>query len=50
MMPDLGKYADTVMGAYGASIVVLGLIVWLSWRKSARVRKRLADVEARTDG
>lgn len=50
MMPDLGKYADAVLGAYAASIVVLALIVWLSWRKAARVRKRLAEVEAKTHG
>jgi heme exporter protein D len=50
MMPDLGKYADAVMGAYGASILLLGLIVWLSWRKAAQVRKRLAEVEGRTNG
>ena len=27
MMPDLGKYADTVLSAYAASIVLLGLLV-----------------------
>ncbi|SMY09075.1 heme exporter protein CcmD [Flavimaricola marinus] len=50
MMPDLGKYADAVLGAYAASIVLLVLIVWLSWRKAVSVRKRLAEVEGRTDG
>lgn len=46
-MPDLGKYAVTVLSAYGVSLVlVAGLIVASLWR-SARVRKALAAQEAR---
>lgn len=50
MIPDLGKYADAVLGAYAASAILLIGIVWLSWRKASRVRKALAEVEARADG
>ncbi len=47
MMPDLGKYAATVLSAYGVSLVlVAGLIAVSLWR-SARVRKALAAQEAR---
>lgn len=54
-MPDLGKYAVAVMGSYGASLALLAAIVVLSLWQGARVRRALAEVEARdgqggTDG
>ncbi len=46
-MPDLGKYADTVLSAYGVSILLLvGLLVLTLWR-GAKVRAALKDVEER---
>ncbi len=46
-MPDLGKYADTVLSAYVASITLLiGLVVLSVWQ-SRKARARLAEVEAR---
>ena len=46
-MPDLGKYADTVLSAYGATIVLLvGLVVLTLWQ-GARVRRNLAAQEQR---
>jgi heme exporter protein D len=47
-MPDLGGYAGTVLGAYGVTLALLGLLVALSWWRSERVRRALAEVEART--
>jgi heme exporter protein D len=47
MMPDLGKYAGAVLGSYMASITLIIVVVgWSLWR-SARVRRALAEVEAR---
>lgn len=47
MMLDLGKYAGAVIGAYAASLLLIGGLVALSLRQSARMRSRLAEVEAR---
>ena len=47
MIPDLGKYTTEVLSAYGVSIALLVVIIVLSMRRAARVRARLADVEAR---
>ena len=47
MIPDLGKYAGTVLGAYGASVLLLvGLVALTLWR-GARVKRALQEVEAR---
>ncbi|MCE6951559.1 heme exporter protein CcmD [Cereibacter sphaeroides] len=47
MMPDLGKYAFSVLTAYGASTgLLLGLVLLTLWR-GARVRRMLRDVEQR---
>jgi len=47
MMPDLGKYADTVLSAYGASILLLVAIVALSLIRGRKVRAEMEAVEAR---
>ncbi|MFC3615911.1 heme exporter protein CcmD [Lutimaribacter marinistellae] len=47
MMPDLGKYADTVLSAYAASLVLLVAIVVLSIWRGRRVRAEMERVEAR---
>lgn len=46
-MPDLGKYADAVLSAYGVSIVLLVGIVLLSLWTGRRARAALKDVEDR---
>lgn len=46
MIPDLGKYAATVLGAYGVTLALLALIVGASWRRAARTRRELARLEA----
>ncbi|SDX02003.1 heme exporter protein CcmD [Litoreibacter albidus] len=46
-MPDLGKYADTVLSAYVISIAILIGLVALSVWQSRQSRARLAQIEAR---
>ncbi len=46
-MPDLGKYAGTVLSAYGVAILlIVGLIAVTVWR-GARVKRALEAQEAR---
>lgn len=46
-MPDLGKYAGTVLSAYGISLALLAGIVVLSVVQARRARRRLDAAEAR---
>ena len=47
-MPDLGKYAIPVLSAYAAAILLLlGLVALTLWQ-GARMKRRLAEVEARS--
>ena len=48
-MIDLGKYAVTVLSAYGVSLSVLAALIALTWRKNARSKARLAQLEAKRD-
>ncbi len=45
MMPELGKYADTVLSAYAASIILLVGLVAISLWRSNRVKKQLQEIE-----
>lgn len=47
MMPDLGKYADAVLSAYAASILLLVLLVLASLWRGRRVRAEMTAVENR---
>ncbi len=47
MMPDLGKYAGTVLGAYGAALVLLVILVGISIVQGRRIKRALEEVEAR---
>jgi heme exporter protein D len=52
-MPELGKYAGAVLGSYAATAVLIALLLGLSLWQAARVKRALAEVEARqgkTDG
>ncbi len=52
-MPDLGKYAVSVLGSYAVTAVLLAALVGLSLWQSAKMKRALAEVEARqgkTDG
>ncbi|MEM9434575.1 MAG: heme exporter protein CcmD [Pseudomonadota bacterium] len=46
-MPDLGKYAFDVLAAYGVSAVFLLALVGHSAWRSARMKRRLSETEAR---
>lgn len=46
-MPDLGNYAFAVTGSYiGSGVLIAGLLI-LSFWKRGRVKRALAEVEAR---
>lgn len=47
MMPELGKYADTVLAAYAASLVLLVVLVILSLWRGRKVRAEMEQVEQR---
>jgi len=47
MMPDLDRYAATVLGAYAVTMALLALLVGARWWRAVRVKRRLAAVEAR---
>lgn len=47
MIPDLGKYADAVLSAYAASIMLLVIVVAVSLWKGRRIRSALARIETR---
>lgn len=46
-MSDLGKYAVEVLGAYGATLVLLGGLVLVTVLRNRDVARRLAAAEAR---
>lgn len=47
MIPELGKYALTVLASYGVTLVLLaGLVIGTVWQ-ARHVRKRLAEQERR---
>ncbi|MEX0308217.1 MAG: heme exporter protein CcmD [Ruegeria sp.] len=47
MIPDLGKYSDTVLSAYGASILLLIALVVFSILRGRKVRAEMEKVEQR---
>lgn len=46
-MPDLGKYADTVMAAYGIALLLLVALIVLSLLRAQKVKKQLSELEQR---
>ncbi|WP_412554551.1 heme exporter protein CcmD [Shimia sp. MIT1388] len=47
MMPDLGKYADTVLSSYAVSLLLIVGLIWWSLRAARKARAELEDVEGR---
>lgn len=45
MMPDLGKYAFSVLAAYGASFVLIGGLIAVTLWQGARAKRALAALE-----
>ena len=50
MMPDLGKYADAVLSAYAASIVLIIALVAFSIWQARKAKSALEEVEKRRNG
>ncbi|MGJ8590714.1 MAG: heme exporter protein CcmD [Yoonia sp.] len=48
-MPDLGKYAAEVLGAYGLSLFLIAGLIIVTMRKGRRARAELARIEANKD-
>ncbi len=46
-MVDLGKYAVSVLGSYGATLGILVVLIGLTWLRSRRTKARLEKAEAR---
>ena len=46
-MIELGKYAGTVLAAYGASVVLLAGVIVQTLRANARARRELEEYERR---
>ncbi len=49
-MPDLGKYAVTILSAYGVTIVLLAGIILASLVRARQTKRQLAELEARRNG
>ena len=47
MIPELGKYTATVLGAYGVSILLIVGLTVASIARARRIRRELRDLEAR---
>lgn len=45
MMPELGKYADTVLSAYAVSIVLILGLVLVSVLRARRIKNQLQSIE-----
>lgn len=45
MMPDLGKYADAVLSAYGVTLALIVLLAGLSIWRARRVKRALDAFE-----
>jgi heme exporter protein D len=50
MIPDLGKYAGTVLSAYAATIVLLVILVGWTLYRGRKVRAEMAELERKKDG
>lgn len=47
MIPDLGKYQDAVLSAYGLSLLCLAAIIGLSIWRARGVKRELETLEKR---
>jgi heme exporter protein D len=45
VIPELGRYAGTVLGAYAVTLALLGGLLVVSLWRAARVRRALAEIE-----
>ena len=47
-MPDLGKYATEVLGAYGVTLMLMAGLVVFTLRRGKRARAALKEIEQET--
>ena len=47
MIPDLGSYAVYVLGSYAVSLLAIAILIWVSMRRSRKVRAELDRIEER---
>ncbi len=45
MMPDLGKYETVILSSYGASLLLIALLILASWIRARRVQRELSRME-----
>ena len=50
MMPDLGKYAVTVLSSYAVAIALIAALITLTLWRGRVVKRQLAQAEARRAG
>ena len=49
-MPELGKYGETILTAYAATVILLAVIVVVSVVRARKVKRQLEELEARRNG
>jgi len=47
MMPELGKYTVTILGAWGATLLLLAVLVAMTLIRGVRVKRALRAQEER---
>ena len=47
MIPDLGKYETVILSAYGATLLLIAVLILASWLSARRVQRALSRMEAR---
>lgn len=47
MIPDLGKYAFTVLASYGVTFVLIAVLIGTTMLRSYNVKRRLAEQEGK---
>jgi len=46
-MPELGKYAGAVLGAWGITLALLAALIAFTWVQSRKAKRLLDAIEAR---
>ena len=48
-MFELDKYANTVLTAYAVSMILLGVLIWLTLSKSKKIKNALNSQETQSN-
>ena len=49
-MPELGKYAGAILGAWGITLALIALLIVLTWVQSRAAKRKHDEIEARRKG